>query len=78
MLNKASAFLECLDLPEKKEPFCQRCRAERAQRVGRHGSEALPPPDADPTPSRGRQEDGEIVGESPSTSKRDASQLTNR
>ena len=54
------------------------CRAERAQRLGRHGSDPpASPPRADPNPpsAKGgsfRREDGEIVGESPSTSKRHA------
>lgn len=48
-------------------------RAERAQRMGRHGSDGLAAP-LEATPSKGRQEDGEIIGESPSTSKRDADQ----
>lgn len=54
------------------------CRAERAQRLGRNGSDPLAsPPRADPVPpsAKGgsfRREDGEIVGESPSTSKRSA------
>ena len=53
-------------------------RAERAQRLGRHGSDppsSPTPPDATP-PSGGkgpfRREDGEILGESPTTNKRDA------
>ena len=55
---------------------CAVCRAERAQRLGRNGSDppASPPP-ADPSPPSAkagsfRREDGEIVGESPSISKR--------
>lgn len=52
------------------------CRAERAQRLGRHGSDPpSSPPLPDVTPPSGgkslRREDGEIVGESPTTSKRD-------
>ena len=57
---------------------CAVCRAERAQRLGRNGSDPpASPPRADPSPpsAKGgpfRREDGEIVGESPSTSKRHA------
>ena len=57
---------------------CAACRAERAQRLGRNGSDQpASPPRADPSPpsAKGgpfRREDGEIVGESPSTSKRHA------
>ena len=58
--------------------MCAVCRAERAQRLGRNGSDQpASPPRADPGPpsAKGgpfRREDGEIVGESPSTSKRHA------
>ena len=58
--------------------LCAMCRAERAQRLGRNGSDPpASPPRADPSPPNAkggpfRREDGEIVGESPSTSKRHA------
>ncbi|KAL0021888.1 hypothetical protein WJX77_011593 [Trebouxia sp. C0004] len=64
------------DAATSRHPLHRPNRAERAQRLGRHGSDppsSLPPPDA--TPPSGakssRREDGEIMGESPSTGKHD-------